>query len=157
MMMNLRGDERVLSVYWIFILVIVTLSIVAGVVQIYGGDLDVRAAEAGLLKERAVDCLVHKGVFDRDKFDLLSDADALLQECKIDLVDRSSDQEEVAFALLLAFDGVEKSFGDSRVLDGCPLSLAGREESVCVIRKLYVLERDVGKFLEITAGVKKDG
>ena len=61
-MKNKRGEgEKLVSIYWFVILIIITLGVVAGTLKVFGEDIDIREAEASLLKDKVVDCLIEKG------------------------------------------------------------------------------------------------
>ncbi len=62
--MNKRGAEKILSLYWFAILVIVAGGIFAMVYVFYGAPYDVREIEAGILIDRIADCVSYEGVID---------------------------------------------------------------------------------------------
>jgi len=58
--MNSRG-EKLISVYWFAILVIVATGIVLMVNVFYGGPYDIRKIESGILAEKVADCIYFGG------------------------------------------------------------------------------------------------
>jgi hypothetical protein len=62
MIKNKKADERLLSVYLFIIYAIVSIGFVSGVLLFHGAGLDIRVAEAGVLSDKIIDCLVKGGV-----------------------------------------------------------------------------------------------
>jgi hypothetical protein len=58
-MMNKRGGEKVLSIWWFFVLAIIGAGIVVGVLMYYSTEVDVRNLEANILAERLESCLTN--------------------------------------------------------------------------------------------------
>lgn len=149
-MMNKKGDEKILIFYWIIILIIITIGIVAGVVHVFGSNLDIRKAEAGLLKEKLVDCLVDKGELNSRNYNSVN----LLETCKINLNDNTAKYKGIPqYAINLNLDGSERNFGNSDLLNE---ALCNQEnQPACISSIIYVLENNQGKFLAIKIAVRK--
>lgn len=64
--MNKKGAEKVLSVYWFIILLIVTGAIVYMVYSFYGTPYNIREIEKSILMNSVADCLVQKGYLFED-------------------------------------------------------------------------------------------
>ncbi len=58
--MNKRGD-KILSIYWFAVLIIVAGGVFAMVYVFYGTPYDVRGIEAGILIDRIADCISYSG------------------------------------------------------------------------------------------------
>ena len=77
-MLNLKnkaGGEKLLSIWWFFVLTVVGVGIVIAVLMFYSADVDIRELESEILYERVSDCIVQdgflvEGIFNKD-FDLL--------------------------------------------------------------------------------------
>lgn len=62
---NKRGGDKLISVYWFLILIIIAGGVVAMVNVFYGSAYDVREVEAEILSRKVADCLVHGGEMDQ--------------------------------------------------------------------------------------------
>jgi len=62
--MNKRGGDKLISVYWFVMLVIIAGGIVAMVNIFYGSAYDVRIPESEILSRKVADCMVHGGEID---------------------------------------------------------------------------------------------
>ena len=60
-MKHKKGAEKYFSIWWFFVLVIITGGIVAGVSLFNIRDVDVRGLESDILVSRTVDCIVENG------------------------------------------------------------------------------------------------
>ena len=60
-MINKKAGERVLSIYLFIIYIIVAVGIVSGVLLFFSSSLDIRKAEAEILGDKVIDCLVEQG------------------------------------------------------------------------------------------------
>ena len=84
---NKKGD-KLLSVYWFAILVIVAVGIVLMVNTFYGDTYDVRNVESRILAQKAADCIYFGGKFNPELFssgDLFRDdfRDNFLEKCNL--------------------------------------------------------------------------
>jgi len=64
--MNKKATQKLLSVWWFFVLTVVGAGIVIGVLIYYSADADLREAEANILSERIANCLVEQGYLQGD-------------------------------------------------------------------------------------------
>lgn len=55
--MNKKGEERILSFWWIFVFVIIALFIMIGTITYYSETIDVRIIEADVLSNKIASCL----------------------------------------------------------------------------------------------------
>jgi len=73
---NKRGAEKLFSIWWFLVLVIVGLGIVAGVFIFFSSEVDVREIEVDILNTKIADCIVEQGFLIEsaldDNFDILS-------------------------------------------------------------------------------------
>ncbi|MFA4953184.1 MAG: hypothetical protein WC584_03105 [Candidatus Pacearchaeota archaeon] len=60
--MNKRGGEKLLSVWWFFVLTVVGVGIVVSVLMFYSAEEDTRSLESEILYNKIVDCVVDNGV-----------------------------------------------------------------------------------------------
>lgn len=60
------GGEKLLSVWWFFVLVIIGGGISIAVIMNYGASVDVRQIEANVLYEKIIDCAVEQGFLVED-------------------------------------------------------------------------------------------
>tara|TARA_Y100000034_G_scaffold118152_1_gene158510 strand:+ start:262 stop:729 length:468 start_codon:yes stop_codon:yes gene_type:complete len=60
--MNRKGAERIMSVWWFAILVVVAGTVGIMVALYYGSEVDVRGLEASILAEKVIKCLNNKGI-----------------------------------------------------------------------------------------------
>lgn len=65
---NKHGAEKILSIYWFAILIIVAGAVVAMVSLFYGSPYDVREIEANILVNKAVNCLSENGKLNSELF-----------------------------------------------------------------------------------------
>ena len=77
---NKIGGEKLLSIWWLFIITMVGIGIVFGVSMFYSAEVDVRKVEAEILMDRILDCLFEQGVLISNLLE--SDFD-IFQECKL--------------------------------------------------------------------------
>ena len=67
-MLNKKGTDKVISVYWFAILILVSGGIFAMVYVFYSYPYDVRSLEAELLTNKISDCLSYGGVLRNNLF-----------------------------------------------------------------------------------------
>ena len=139
-MKNKRGEgEKLVSIYWFVILIIITLGVVAGTLKVFGEDIDIREAEASLLKDKVVDCLIEKGELNSKYGDLESNnLESLSNVCNIML-------NQDYYVMIN-----NNEFGDSGILVECDLNQAR-----CYKTSIFVLNNGEKMFLEIKTGVRK--
>jgi len=67
-MLNKRGTDKILSIYWFVVLTLIAGGIFAMVYVFYGPPYDVREIESGIFAERIADCISNQGVIAQDFF-----------------------------------------------------------------------------------------
>lgn len=173
-----NAGERLLSIYWFFILMIVGIGIVIGVFIIYSTKLDVRGLESEFLSDRILECLVDNGKLNNEIFDdharlgKQEFEEYLESICRLNLDDIESEQYYV-FVGVYDYDSCKE--GDCEKImerDGKRLELEtgnrayrafcemqkeeGKKGSpYCFERMVYVFENNKPGFLKILAGVGK--
>ncbi len=60
--MNKIGGERVLSIYWFIMFVIVAVGLISGIVVFFSNPLDIRQAEGNILVDQVMGCFSNNGV-----------------------------------------------------------------------------------------------
>lgn len=78
-MLNKKG-EKLLSIWWFFVIAVVGAGITAGVLIYYSASVDMRGAEAELLSEKIFDCVVEEGFLIEG---LLEESFDVFEECKL--------------------------------------------------------------------------
>lgn len=61
MISNKRGGEKVLSIWWFFVIAIIGAAIVGGVLIFYGQEINTKGAEAESLSSKITNCLIDNG------------------------------------------------------------------------------------------------
>ena len=79
-MWNKKGGEKLLSVWWIFVLVVIGGAIIIGVLIYYNADINIKEFEADVLAERIVRCLVNNGYLSQD---FLEKEFNIFEECSL--------------------------------------------------------------------------
>jgi hypothetical protein len=158
--MNKRGGEKVMYIYWVIIFVLITIGIVSGIISVFGSGLDVRMAEAGLLKERVVGCLVEKGEL-TGKFGILKsqNLNSLLDNCGIDLSGRMAvkiEKYDENFNLIEGKDFGDASFFPFTCYECFPNWFYEKGEKYKGTKRvIYVLENNSPGYLKIVTSVGK--
>ncbi|MCW8965126.1 MAG: hypothetical protein OQK82_00355 [Candidatus Pacearchaeota archaeon] len=79
--MNKKGD-KLISIYWFVILILVAGGISAMVIIFYGAQYDVREVEATILSNKIADCVSYKGIINENFFNEVY-ANNSLRNCHI--------------------------------------------------------------------------
>ena len=66
MIKNKIGADKILSVYWFFILFIISSGIFAMVYVFYNSPFDVRETESGILADKTAECILEQGRIDSE-------------------------------------------------------------------------------------------
>ncbi len=82
-MLNKRGGEKLLSIWWFFVIAIVGLGITAGVLIYHSSDVDVREIEADVLYEKIVNCIVEQGFLIDDILKEDFNVSDFFEECEL--------------------------------------------------------------------------
>ena len=148
-----KGEEKIFSIWWFFVIAVVGLGIIMSVSIFYGAEVDARQTEANILYEKVANCLIEDGFIDH----ALDKDFNLSRDCSIpEIVDETS-----SFYLRFNFsnedgsaleNGKRTSFGTIREVE-CDLILGfvGEDERPkaesfprCVKRQERVLYTENG-------------
>lgn len=66
--MNKKGTEKVVSIYWFAVIVIVAGGVFAMAYTFYGSPYDVREIEGGILSDQIADCISTQGILNEKLF-----------------------------------------------------------------------------------------
>lgn len=117
--MNKKGGEKILSIWWFFILAVVGGIIAFSIIVFYSAKFDVRNSETEILYNRIIDCISENGFL---KPEVLQENFDIFSEC--DFNKDSFEKEKNVFYFKIEF--LRKKIETENVLD-CTLSLAGQE------------------------------
>ena len=142
-----KAGERVLSIWWFGCVILISVSIIIGVILFYSYSFDVRYKEADILANEVVGCLVKDGFaievsnFDKDK---------LLEACKLNK--KILDSE--IYYLRISFSGaIEKKIEVGNPLYKEICGLNGENYPKCREKKIYSLDKNnQGIEIRIVAG-----
>lgn len=126
---NKIGGEKLLSIWWLFIITMVGIGIVFGVSMFYSAEVDVRKVEAEILMDRISDCLFEQGMLISNLLE--SDFD-IFQECKLnkkviesDFYIKISVLDESQNVIKEISEGVLTNACNSKDTEGCVLKVRG--------------------------------
>jgi len=143
---NSRGGERVLSIYWFLIFLVVAIAVVSGVYIFFSKPIDVREAEAGILNDKLINCFIENGKlknFEISGFDLED-------KCGLDLNDRSTgydgsknyENNQYYLEIDIGVLGKEKviAYGDASYKPFCGQEASRKNIPYCYINKMVVID-----------------
>lgn len=149
--MNKKADEKVLSVYWIIIIVIITVTIIAGFIIHYSKHKDVREIEAEIIADKIIDCLVNQGA-------IILKPEKVFSECNLNFQDTLFEGEQYYIEVELS------NLDRSKIIDKKTYGDANFKEILSLQQKnfkaaekyVYVLnEKNEQNLLKILAIVRK--
>lgn len=166
MLINKRGTDKVLAVYWFAILIIVTVAIVSGVSIFYGAQYDVRDVESIALANKIADCVSKGGKMNYLMDEKEINSDNFLSICRLNF----ANQEQDLYAEVDFYDFDSCSINDKKCsvsllnvktftqswIEQCNLDSKG---PVCKERWFYTLSKDGQQeiIIRIFTGVNKAG
>lgn len=152
---NKIGDERILSLYWFIVFIIVAIAIVSAVLIFYSHPVDVRGAEASILTDKVIDCLVDNGNLNSGKLD---EAEKNLEAaCNLILADESNDKYKdmkSQYYIKVEAKGKLIQTGDSSFLAYCK-ETSKTNIPVCWEKKLFILDNNAFTSVKIITAVRK--
>ncbi len=156
-MKNKKGAEY-LSVWWIFVLVIISVGIVIGISANNSADIDTKKLESDILITRLVSCVVENGEL---KQEFLQDDFDIFQKCKIsEEVINKSGKYYLGYEIKNNGEVVKEDFFGVKSFEvQCKLEDESEAEGYpgCVEKKIYVLNKEKEKLIfEILAGSKQE-
>ncbi|MBS3091339.1 hypothetical protein J4217_02735 [Candidatus Pacearchaeota archaeon] len=98
--MNKRGGEKLLAIWWFFVLIVIGVGIVAGVLIFYNANVDARTLEAQVLSERIFSCIVKDNFFDKE---VMNNFDAIYKKCGLN--DKLFTGDGVFYFKISLYDG----------------------------------------------------
>lgn len=148
--LNKRGTDKILSVYWFAILVIIAGAVVAMVSLFYGAPYDVREIEANIMINQISDCLSEEGKLSQELFsnNSFNEEFSILDTCKITFETEKTFNNEEQYYLEINFynlNNEENAFkisqGNSNFKADCEIESENYERLVkCVSRDFYSLD-----------------
>lgn len=158
-MINKRGGERLLSLYWFLIFIIIAIGVVSGVFIFNKAQVDIRNAEGNILADKIVNCFVKNGEVNKDLLDKTT-GETISSTCGLVLEDKTgryTDSEQYFVSVLFNENGNQKLIQTKRT-DFIPF--CGQEKSkknipLCVDKKLVVLSGNKLGTLEVLVIVRK--
>ncbi len=136
---NKKGAEKIMSIYWFAILLIVAGGIFAMVYTFYGHPIDVRGTEARLLTNAIADCV---SVGSRTNAIVFSSdfEDKFMEYCKLNFNDTGWDSTQYSVQLELESNGVSLVNivkGNLNIISDCGIN--GEKISSCYFDEFYSL------------------
>ncbi|MFW5846809.1 MAG: hypothetical protein ACOCUU_01495 [Nanoarchaeota archaeon] len=129
--LNKAGEERLLSIWWFAILMIVGLGIVVGALIFFSDETDVRQAESQILYEHLANCLIDQGFVDVDK--ITNENFDIFEYCSLDkeVFENSKDvwYFEIKFYGSLGEEHLIYQQGAESIKDGCFIQLGIEKDS----------------------------
>ena len=157
---NKKGAEKILSVYWFAILLIVAGAIVYLVSSFYGKPYDVREMEARLLTDKIANCLSAGGNIKENWQGL--NADNFLEECRLVFTVEDSygwdDDQYYAEIKISDFDSGqslnEVNAGNPNLKLDCAVD--DKNFPLCLERSMYSIDKAGKQYkINIFAAVRK--
>ena len=158
---NKKAGEKLLSIWWLFIIAMVGIGIVFGVSMFYSAEIDVRKVEAEILSDKISDCLFEQGIL----IDSLLESDFdIFQECKLNKKVIESDfyinisfLDELQNVIKEISEGVLISTCNSKNIEGCVSKERGiiyeRENEIKKARlKILTASNQVGEEISLFEG-----
>jgi len=168
--LNKRGGDKVISVYWFAILILVAGGVFIMVSIFYGHPYDVRQVESELLTNKVVDCLSYGGVLNealfKDNKVSMGFKESFLEICDITFDVEESFEDEPQYYLRVDFYKAENindffvpSFvaGNLNLVPGCEVQEdEGFEKMVkCNKERIYSTLDGEQYLIEVLSIVKK--
>ncbi|HLC87269.1 MAG TPA: hypothetical protein VJH65_03290 [Candidatus Nanoarchaeia archaeon] len=160
-----KGAEKIISIYWFFILFIVAGGVIYMVILFYGEPYDVREIEANLLVNSIADCISEAG-FLREQVLNKEFRDNFLEVCRInfnveDFQEWKNEEQYYLHASFYNFDTESFIFdiseGNINLEEFCKEQYKGQKNNpVCISRSFYSLDKQGGKYkINIIGAVRK--
>jgi hypothetical protein len=141
--MNNKGSEKIMSLYWFAILIIVAGGVFSMVSIFYGYPYDVREVETGILAEKVGTCISDQGVLNEEIFNE-EFQNNFLGNCNLNFNTDSEIQEYFIGIEIFEIGDLENpvldySIGNSNWLADCVIEDSGKYERLakCVEERFY--------------------
>jgi len=155
---NKRGADKLLSVYWFAILVVIAGGVITMVYFFYGSPYDVRDMEANIMINQVTGCLSGNGMLNENLFfnKSFNEKFSILEECNLTFKSEKAFEKEGQYYLEVNFyklDNQEKVFnltkGNSNLQVDCQIEDEKYNRlATCVNRSFYSLD-DLDNVYEI--------
>ena len=166
--MNKRGAEKIISVYWFVMLILVAGGIYGMVYMFYSHPFDVREIEANVLTNNIADCISEKGVINNELFNEGGSVkEDFLETCKINFNvedEKGWDRDEQYFVRVQFFNVsslqtpfAEISKGNEKWLSDCDINKKGVFDILekCVEKRFYSVDGNKQILVDILSIVRK--
>jgi len=157
--MNKRGDERILSLYWFVIFVIIAIAVVSGVYIFFSDPLDTRQIEGSILADKVIGCFVEQGKLSEVYSGI--NGGNFEEKCKLVLKDETKEAYKIEDQYYIEFKAGDRTFkykeeSESRFEPFCDKEESKKNIPICIKKKLAVLD-ETGEliFVEVLIGVRK--
>lgn len=163
-MINKKGAEKTISVYWFAILVIVAGAVAYMVISVYGKPYDIRETESIILANNMADCISEGGYLIEKTLGDSSFRENFLEQCSINLEASDFPGTKGEYYLEVKFYDFETgnkidfdiAEGNVNLKSGC--SLEGETLPVCYKKSFYAIGEDQKKYrIDIISVVNKAG
>lgn len=164
---NKKGGEKLLSIWWFVILIIIGVGIVAGVYIFYYAEVNVQKMESGILAGRVGDCLISGGnlkenLVGGEIFNVCDiNGDKIEKSGKYFLWIRVISEDNCSVKELEKCNLViEKKFGNPDFVTQCKFKESGNKAkhfADCSELKIPVGHKDKEEILFVFAGVNQEG
>ncbi len=78
---NKKAGEKLLSIWWVFVLVVIGIGVVSGVAIYHSKDISVNGVEADVVAGKVIDCIIDNGYLNPN---LLNENFDIFQECSLE-------------------------------------------------------------------------
>jgi hypothetical protein len=166
--MNKRGEDKMIAVYWFFILFIVAAAVVYMVILFYGSPYDVRELEANILVNNVADCISQKGELNKNliaegKFNLEFNNN-FMKECRLNFNTEESFGADPQYYVKVSFFNVTSisnpvfnlEQGNNNLASSC--EIANEDYQIlakCMTKRFYSTSNKEQYLIEITSVVNK--
>ena len=157
---NKKGAEKILSLWWFFVLIIIAVGIIIAVFIYSSVDIPIKKLEADILANRVIDCLVKDAQINQDFLDKKLD---IFEFCNLNKEIIDSSGKYYLRVDIYDFDGNKDvslvkdkyKFGVFAIETQCKLE--GKEDyPKCSEKNIYVLDNNDKQFiLNVVAGSKQ--
>lgn len=164
---NKKGTNKILSIYWFAILILIAGGIFAMVYTFYNRPYDVRELEANVMANKIADCLSNKGYLEKEIFNgnFLLNEDNFLEKCNLNfnIEERWEEPQyytKVSFYNLADMDTsiFDVANGNKNLISSCEIQKDKEYEKLarCVERRFYSLDEENNQYLiKILSVVRK--
>ena len=78
--MNKKAGEKLLSIWWVFVLVVIGVGIVSGVAIYHSKDININGVEAEVMAGKIINCIIDNGYLNPN---VLNENFDIFQECNL--------------------------------------------------------------------------